>query len=123
VQHDYSLLVWREMEADVTNRVTFMLSLDGSLVRGKAQAGVTNSTSTVRTAATGIGLSRTSEKDHQQSVLAYCTDTLPGLATAEYQGYPGIGRHYLSWLERGNGTDTQTWQFFSAQGLIATIYQ
>jgi hypothetical protein len=34
-----------------------------------------------------------------------------GIVTAfgEWVGYPGVGRHYLAWLEVGNGTGTQTW--------------
>jgi len=29
--------------------------------------------------------------------------------TAVWDGYSGIGKHYLSWLELGAGADTQTW--------------
>lgn len=43
-----------------------------------------------------------------------------------YQGFPGLGYHYLAWLEKGAGSGTQTWYGDNGgtnlqSGIIATV--
>ncbi len=44
-----------------------------------------------------------------RSTLVQCVSTPITTSNSTYKGYPGLGWHEIRWLERGNGTDTQTW--------------
>jgi hypothetical protein len=43
------------------------------------------------------------------------------LLTASWEGLPGLGRHYLSWLEQSEATGVTTWVGGSAHGILGRV--
>lgn len=105
----YSTGTFRQANSNAANQLDFVIGVSGSPVSARAVSMTSNDTTTGRNVSTGIGLDSTSANSAQIAVRASCTDTILGDSYAQYRGYPGVGRHFLAWLEMGNGTDTQTW--------------
>lgn len=105
----YSTAIPREANG-ATNRVLVLRGLDEDTVRLSLSASCLNSTATVRTVGSYIGLDAT-------GVLAadcigangFVSSTAEVTMQAHYSGSPGLGKHALIWVESGGGTDTQTW--------------
>ena len=78
------------------------------LIDVTVSGGVLNSSATGRFVAVGVGVDSASVNSAQQ-FGGQVLNTHYVRVQARYQGYPGLGRHYLAWLEAGAGADTQTW--------------
>lgn len=118
---DYATATWRQANANAANQLMFLRGLDEDAVSATAVGICGNSNS--ETTLTGIGLDATN---------AIAADSYPGSqqgATAEqeygmvaqYRGLPGIGYHYLAWLEYADaGAATASWKGDSG---APTVYQ
>jgi hypothetical protein len=106
----YSTNTLRQANGSATNQVDVVIGLSEDEVSARVDAWASNSTITFN-AAVGVGLDSTS---------AYATgfvglpSTMPTAAVSfwvggSWRGYPGLGYHYLAWLERGSGNGTTTW--------------
>jgi len=120
----YATATWRQSNANTNNQIEFVIGLSEDVVTATAIGICTNSNSAATT--TGIGLDVTN---------AIASDSYPGSQqgattagasyvysmTAVYEGFPGIGRHYLSWLEYADANaTTASWKGDNA---LATTYQ
>lgn len=108
--YNYSTTIIRQANANSANQLDFVVGLAEDAV----SATVIHFGSNTNSAPffTGIGLDSTS---------AFASDSYPGAAigqtthqpisaTAVYRGLPGIGRHFLAWLELPTAAATsQTW--------------
>jgi hypothetical protein len=105
----YSTTTWRQANANTANQLNFVVGVAEDTVTARVAALVTNSTATERAVITAIGVdsvgSPVGSLPGQMGVTSVSATSL----ISHYSGVPGIGRHYLSWLEYGGGTDTQTW--------------
>lgn len=106
---NYSTGTWRSMNNSTANRLAMVRGLDVDAVSAKAYGYCTNSTSTPRTVRTGIGLDSTSAIASNTVCQPAGAWTAAANPQAAYDGFPGLGYHYLQALEYGGGTDTQTW--------------
>lgn len=120
---NYSTAAWRQSNNSTANQLDFVLGLPGVMVDAIAIGTVGNSSSTVRTCFVGIGLDRTNASDAQIYGALLTNGTANTSGRGDYSGYPGLGRHFLAWLEFGGGTDTQSWQGSSgaAQGIVGSL--
>ena len=100
---------WRQANNSTANQLDFVRGLDEDRVNAGTAVAAISSTTTERQIRQGIGLDATN---------AIATGCFPGLSlvdtgtefiTSSYQGYPGLGRHFLAWLEYDNATDTRTY--------------
>jgi hypothetical protein len=108
---NYSTLALRQANGNAANQLDFVRGLDEDGVRATVLSRAFNSTATVRLVYTGIGLDSTSAiAAGSLTNSASSTNTMTAQMTAFYSGLPGLGRHLLTWLESGNGADTQTWE-------------
>jgi hypothetical protein len=106
----YSTAVWRQANGNAANQIELLFGLAGGGVFITQQGLVSNDTTTPRGVRSGIGL---------DSTTGIAVASLAGLVSAvstgalgiysNYSGDPGLGYHYLAWLEFGNGVDTQRW--------------
>mgnify|MGYP003386305419 CR=1 FL=1 len=125
---------WRQARAAAANQIEFVSGMDGGvIVTAHAYARATNSTATGRFIATGIGVNSAAVTSAPITIGATCPSTIGGRSTAHLPGHqtPPIaaGQNYLAWLERGDGTETQTFQGDNGIGaangvgcgLVATI--
>jgi hypothetical protein len=122
----YTTATWRQANGDSTNQVEFLIGVSEDPIKGVVH-GVAYPTGTV-SLAVGVGIDSTSAN----SALTY--GTLQGTATsdsktdvtAEYLGFPGIGKHYMAWLEISTAAGTTTWfgdngVTYVQTGLVAEI--
>jgi hypothetical protein len=104
----YSSATIRQANANTANQLNFVIGLDEDAVvaRVSAVAGVKPTT----VAYSGIGLDSTSARaagclwDGLAVNTGTGTDTIKVPVTASWIGRPGIGSHFLAWLEQANAT-------------------
>lgn len=117
----YNTATIRQANANTANQLDFVRGLDEDAVEAFAQARYTNDT-VGQGGYTLIGLDSTTAMatgcQATSSFMITANQVLTGQAT--WRGLPGVGRHYLTWLERGTGTGTQTW---SGDGASPTYVQ
>ena len=101
----YTTATWRQVRASSANQVEYVCGLSEDVVCAIAQARAANSTTI--TAATGVGVDSTSANS---AILVGGGASSTGQSlTAAYRGFPGIGYHYLAWLEISQASGTTTW--------------
>jgi hypothetical protein len=117
----YSTAAWRQANNSTANQLAMVRGIDEDAVSVQAVGSAVNTTSTPRSVRTAIG------RDSASSPATNCI-VYPGSASDSIQGNPasfltlspGVGYHYLAWLEYGGGADTQTWRGDNGD---ATIFQ
>ena len=106
-----------------TNKVHFVnCTADDYLLVG--MLGVyANNTAQTGSAVMSIGLDSESAESASTSRVLMSTTAVNSFLplTATYSGYPGVGKHYLSWLELAPGGGTSTFYGSSRFGLIGRI--
>lgn len=105
----YSTNSWRQVNANANLQLNMAIGVSEDLVQATARTFAYNSAATARTTLTGIGLDVTNANSAQVIIRSDATSTVAGISTAEYKDFPGIGRHYLAWLENAISADTMTW--------------
>lgn len=104
----YSTATWRQANNSAANQLDFVRGLNEDAVRAEvSQIGYSDSGINVCT--NGIGLDSTSANGATRNHRIWSNATYGMLATSAYEGFPGLGRHYLAWLEYGAGSNTNTW--------------
>lgn len=110
----YNTNTWRQARATTANKVEYVVGLSEDIVRAKSYAVIDqDGVGTGDNMAVGVGLDSVTAN----SAVLFGTRLIDsdasgrqgGTAYAEYAGYPGIGYHYLAWLEIGPGSATTTW--------------
>ena len=110
----YTSTTVRQTNNSTANQLAFVRGLDEDAAKAWTHAEATTSDTTKHTIATSIGLDSTS---------AFAAGSFPafvqiinstngpqlGAPTAHYEGFPGLGYHYLAWQEKGGGSGTVTW--------------
>lgn len=106
----YSTASFRQANNSALNQLDMVRGLNEDEVYATATGHNASSGATLRQVATGIGLDSTTVAS---GIIAnfYTAVGTAGLRPhpASYRGFPGLGYHYLAWLELGGGADTQTW--------------
>jgi len=105
----YTTATFRQANASAANQLDLLIGLSEDVVVSTVRALVYNDSAGV-TMAAGIGLDSTSANAAQ--VIAAGESPANGVkvcATAEYIGFPGIGRHTLVWLELSEATGNTAW--------------
>jgi hypothetical protein len=104
----YSTLAFQQANASTANQLAFVRGLDEDAVHANVLAIASSSLATARQVVVAIGLDSTSALSGRAGVATTANDG-NRVVTAEYEGFPGLGYHFLAWLEYGAGADTQTW--------------
>jgi hypothetical protein len=119
---NWSATAWQQVNANPGNQIDCALC-----VPRRVQAYATGfSSSTVAAGmAVGIGLDGVPAAT-DATLWTGCSTGSSGQASfAYYDGTPGIGRHFLTWLERGSGSGVQTFQGANLPllqtGIIGTV--
>ncbi|MET4721905.1 hypothetical protein ABIF63_006011 [Bradyrhizobium japonicum] len=104
----YSTAAFRQTNGSTSNQIEYLQGLGGGTVRASAYSVLTNSTSTDRGCQNGIGIDSTTVNSATLAGFGHINQSARAISS-EYVGSPGIGYHKLVWLEKGAGSDTQTW--------------
>ena len=102
----YTTAAFREANANTANRLQYVCGLSEDLVEAFVHI-LTYRTVDVHSTV-GIGIDVTNA-DSSQIRGMYALASEYEVVRAEYRGYPGIGFHFLSWLEYSNASGTVTW--------------
>lgn len=104
-QWDYTTATFRQANANTANQLDVVIGLSEEPVSARAFATATHSGAQRTT--TGIGVDSTSV--NSADVFGGGAATASQVNVAEYNGFPGIGRHTLVWLEWATAAGTATW--------------
>lgn len=103
----YTTATWRAANASAGNRVEYVAGVADVAATATVQALVANNASGNNVAA-GVGVDSTSANSAQTfgvgPVIAAASP-----AVAAYSGSPGVGYHFLQWLEYSQASGTTTW--------------
>lgn len=105
---NWSTASFQQANANAANQLDFIIGVSEDIIESKVFHRCVSSSTTYRIVNAGIGLDNTSNiaTVYQR---ATCTSTDIALCFASYEATIAAGRHYLTWLEKGAGADTQTW--------------
>lgn len=118
----YSTAAWRQANGSTGNQLDFIRGLDEDVVTAIATAAGISSGASFQVLTVGIGLDSTTAISGESGVMDTNSSSRRG-GTAHYTALPGIGRHFLAWLEYGGGADTQTWYGDNGGSFIQTGIQ
>jgi hypothetical protein len=105
----YTSSTIRQANGSTANQLAFVVGVVEDAITASVQV-VASSGTAGQSIFAGVGLDSTSAFAsatrlwHKTAVAGYQS----GLG-GQYCGYPGLGYHFLSWLERGNDSGTTTW--------------
>lgn len=104
----YSTASYRQANASAANQLAYVVGMNEDAVEAEVSAMVENDTATARVAKVGIGVDSATVQGATTYDTIEVTQVTQSLG-ARFIGYPGLGYHFLAWLERGDGNDVQTW--------------
>jgi hypothetical protein len=104
----YSAGTFQQANNSTANQVVVLRGNNAGLVHVMVIGTCSNSTATARSVLVGIGINSSTVNSGRSGVNS-CTNALNSVPSSMYDSYPGLGYHEFRWLERGGGTDTQTW--------------
>jgi len=114
----YSTAAYRQANGSTANQVSIVCGQNEDIVSLKCVSRVGNSTGTERVVLSSIGLDTTTTPGAVPLTgFGVCTAGLTQNLLSSIDTYPGLGFHYFAWLERGAGTDTQTWESGGSNGI------
>lgn len=102
----YATATYRQARASAANQLDLVIGLSEDAVRAEVRTNAgrdTNGSATV-----GIGVDSTSTAvaaGRTRWIANGALDVADYGVGATFVGYPGIGRHYIAWLEKGDGTN------------------
>jgi hypothetical protein len=102
----YTTATWRQANANAANQLDYVVGLNDMAVEATALGMPSNSGSSATS--TAIGVDSTSTPGSLLMPTSGHTGQIPVAAT--YIGTPGIGRHFLAWLEYSSASGTSTWR-------------
>lgn len=97
----YTLATWRQANANAANQLDYVTGAADTLIEATV-LGMLSQTATA-IGMVGIGIDSTTTPGSMQYAGAQSHATASGnvlAPSAFYRGFPGVGRHYLAWLER-----------------------
>lgn len=107
VSWDYSTDTWRQALANTGLQLDFLRGLDEESVRAQTQATASSASASDVSVSIGVDSTTVSSADlvgyHSIAAGTYAS------VHAAYDGFPGLGRHTLVWLERASTGGTVTW--------------
>ena len=112
----YQTPVLRQANANLANQLYFVIGVSEDIVNANVVATVSNDSAAQNNATFSVGIGLDSTSVNATTTLNSELDN-PGPETripiqSYWQGYPGIGRHFLAWLEQSfstGGALTTTW--------------
>jgi hypothetical protein len=127
---NYTTATWRQANANTANQLDCVIGVSEDPVTANVTAIVGNTNAGVFPILVGVGVDSTSA--NSTTILnATMNQIVNGkvTATATYNGFPGVGRHTLVWLEYSVASGTTTWYgdngtpTLAQSGIIGTVKQ
>lgn len=123
----YTTDTWRQGNAASGNKVEYVVGLQEDAVFAKIVSSIILTTNSSVGAKTAIGVDSTTSPSGVRG-FAYNANGSPvgNQMVGFYEGFPGLGYHYLAWIEKGADGTTSSFRGDDAatgvqSGMIATI--
>lgn len=105
----YTTLTYRQANAATANQLDFVTGFSEDIVRAHVAAVARNGTVDTD-GLVGIGLDSTTVNSGTRNLPVSTTGVNDKIVPQSfYQGFPGVGRHTLVWLEMATAAGTMTW--------------
>lgn len=107
----YSTATWRQVQATAGNKVEYLCGLSEDEVKAEAVAFASTDNASPIMVASGVGVDATNANS-AKLVGAHAPASISlvlNQVASKYKGFPGIGYHYLAWLEISTATGNTTW--------------
>lgn len=104
----YTTNTLRQANASATNQIEYLETLAGMPVEATVFAQCFNATSSRALVDIGVDSTSVGSAQFLNGGGAIPGNSFSGLQ-AKYMGFPGLGYHYLAWLEKSQATGTQNW--------------
>lgn len=100
----YTTATFRQARASTANQLDVLIGVSEDMINASAHSMATNSTTAPVGAVTGIGVDSTTVNSADIYLPggynpALTAPSRGARGEAHYSGYPGVGRHFLAWLE------------------------
>lgn len=105
----YSTATIRQANGAVTNQLAMVRGVEEDAATAVVTAHLANDDLTARAVAIGVGVDSTTVFSGESRQFITYNTSQTAVPNASYYGFPGLGYHFLAWLERGAGAGTQTW--------------
>jgi hypothetical protein len=98
----YTTDTWRQARANAGNQVEYVVGLAEDAIDASVVGSILAKSNTTTAGKVGVGVDSTSAVSGRRSMIfnASASDIYFALA-ARYIGYPGLGYHFIAWLEKG----------------------
>ena len=117
----YSTATFRQANGSTSNQLNFIIGVaEDAVYADLLGLSAFNSVASFQAIACGLGLDSTTVDSSSISGVNYCFNTYVSPMSASYRGTPSAGRHYIAWLEKGAGSNTQSW-YSTTAGLVGTV--
>lgn len=107
---------FRQANASAVNQLNYMVSLPYEPVEADVQVLYSGDTSAAL--AVGIAHDSTTTSAADMAGTYATTGVQPAAVRASARFYPGVGRHYLAWVERAAGAGTMGWYGDAGTALV-----
>lgn len=104
---NYTTATFRQANANTANQLDYVVGMPDVLIEADVNGGVLNVGSIAVTV--GIGVDSTSANSAINFGRTTTSSTTVHPVRAVYKGYPGVGRHFIAWLEYSQASGTTTW--------------
>lgn len=104
----YTSAAYRQANNSAANQLDFIIGVGENAVTARMLHQSQSDTGNIQRSA-AIGLDSTTVASGLWSVFDGPTANLKYFHQASYTGFPGIGRHFLAWLEYSQASGTTTW--------------
>jgi hypothetical protein len=115
----YTLLTWRQVHANTSNKVEFLQCLPGGPVESVANSQAANSAGSA-TFYVGIGVNSTTVNSAKGGLLSTVAAGLVSMGYADYSGFASLGYTYLAWLEISAVAGTTSW--YAGDSAAAAVF-
>lgn len=102
----YTTATWRQARATAANKVTFVQGIATDAISVHLHAGCTGNTADAPSNALGVDSTSSPSGVWGHNAIGATNHRMQN--TASYNGVPGIGYHYVAWLENGAGGGAST---------------
>lgn len=107
---NYTTNTYRQANADTGNELDFVIGLSEEQVSANVQVDASNASgSTSVQVNIGLDSATTEAADSIGALVGIGATAARSTVRAVYEGFPGIGKHALVWLEKSGATGTTQW--------------
>lgn len=110
---NYNTNTFREANGGTTNQLDMVIGVSEDIINAKVMGAAANSGGTSPNYQVGIGLASTTVDSSTMNAIGALTGGTGSGGYQEifaiYDGYPGIGRRTMVWLEKATNDGTTTW--------------